>query len=43
MKEHAEFIRGLLDPSETDLIKISNKFAEEYDLIIKNMIIITII
>lgn len=30
MKEHAEFIRGLLDPSETELIDISNKFSEEY-------------
>ena len=36
MKEHAEFIRGLLDPSETDLIKISNQFSEEYESIIKN-------
>lgn len=36
MKEHAEFIRGLLDPSETDLIKISNQISEEYESIIKN-------
>lgn len=30
MLEHALFIRGLLDPSEGDLINMSNDFAEEY-------------
>lgn len=35
MKEHAEFIRGLLDPSEKDLIDTSNKYAKEYELILK--------
>lgn len=36
MKEHAEFIRGLLDPSEQQLILTSNKFAEEYKSILEN-------
>lgn len=36
MKEHAEFIRGLLDPSEDDLIKTSNQFVREYEDIINN-------
>lgn len=36
MKEHAQFIRGLLDPSEEKLIEISNNFAKEYDEIIKS-------
>ena len=36
MKEHAEFIRGLLDPSEKDLILTADKFANEYETIIKN-------
>lgn len=30
MMEHALFIRGLLDPSEADLIKTSNQFVKEY-------------
>lgn len=30
MKEHAEFIRGLLDPSEEALITTADKFAKEY-------------
>ena len=30
MMEHAQFIRGLLDPSENDLINTSNTFAQEY-------------
>lgn len=34
MKEHAEFIRGLLDPTEKDLIKTSNMYAENYENII---------
>ena len=36
MKEHAEFIRGLLDPSEEQLIMTANKFSEEYEMILKN-------
>lgn len=36
MKEHAEFIRGLLDPSEEDLISTANKFANEYKNIMNN-------
>lgn len=34
MMEHAEFIRGLLDPSEDKLILTADKFAEEYKAII---------
>ena len=30
MMEHALFIRGLLDPSEEQLINTSDEFAEEY-------------
>ncbi len=30
MMEHALFIRGLLDPTENDLINTSNEFANEY-------------
>ena len=30
MMEHALFIRGLLDPTENDLIQASNEFAGEY-------------
>lgn len=30
MMEHALFIRGLLDPSEHELIKVSNDFVKEY-------------
>ena len=36
MKEHAEFIRGLLDPSEKDLILKADQYALEYETIIKN-------
>lgn len=36
MMEHALFIRGLLDPTENDLINASNNFANDYsDLIAK--------
>lgn len=35
MKEHAEFIRGLLDPTEKELIITANKYAEEYEAILK--------
>ncbi|HAN09532.1 MAG TPA: hypothetical protein DCP90_02850 [Clostridiales bacterium] len=31
MAEHSKFIRGLLDPSENELIKLANKFANEFD------------
>ena len=34
MKEHAEFIRGLLDPSEQELIVTADKYAKEYKEII---------
>lgn len=36
MKEHAEFIRGLLDPSEKDLILTADRYADEYENILKN-------
>ena len=35
MKEHAEFIRGLLDPTEKELIIEANKYAKEYEAIIE--------
>jgi len=31
MMEHAMFIRGLLDPSESELIETSDRFAKEYE------------
>lgn len=31
MMEHAEFIRGLLDPTEKKLIKTAHQFAKEYE------------
>lgn len=34
MKEHAEFIRGLLDPSEKELIKTANQYAIDYEEIL---------
>lgn len=36
MKEHAEFIRGLLDPSEENLILTADTFADEYKMILQN-------
>lgn len=36
MKEHAEFIRGLLDPSERELLLMADKYAQEYTMIMKN-------
>lgn len=36
MKEHAEFIRGLLDPTERDLILTADKYAADYKKIIQN-------
>lgn len=35
MKEHAEFIRDLLDPTEKELILTADKYAVEYEAIIK--------
>lgn len=34
MMEHAMFIRGLLDPAETDLLNSANAFAEDYSLLL---------
>jgi hypothetical protein len=31
MAEHAKFIRGLLDPTEDDLIMAANNFGNEFD------------
>ena len=36
MKEHAEFIRGLLDPTEKELILTADRYAEEYEIIMRN-------
>jgi len=33
MAEHSKFIRGLLDPTEEDLIQVANNFAGEFDLL----------
>lgn len=35
MKEHAQVIRGLLDPTEKDLILTADNYAKEYEAIIK--------
>lgn len=35
MKEHAEFIRGLLDPTEKELIKTADQFSNQYAEIIE--------
>ena len=35
MMEHSLFIRGLLDPSEKELINTANQFANEYSELIK--------
>ncbi|MBQ7793660.1 MAG: DUF2935 domain-containing protein [Clostridia bacterium] len=35
MMEHAMFIRGLLDPSENELIDASDTFAKEYEQLLK--------
>lgn len=35
MMEHAQFIRGLLDPSENALIETSDKFAKEYAMLLE--------
>lgn len=31
MEEHSEFIRGYLDPSEKELFKTANRFAEQFE------------
>lgn len=36
MKEHAEFIRGLFDPSEEELISTADKYVKEYKNILNN-------
>lgn len=36
MREHAEFIRGQLDPTEKELILTADKFADEYEKIIRD-------
>lgn len=38
MAEHAKFIRGLLDPTENELININNDFANEFDDLIVEVI-----
>ena len=38
MAEHAKFIRGLLDPTENELININNDFANEFDDLIGEVI-----
>ena len=35
MKEHAQFIRGLLDPSENDLVLKADDFSYDYEMILK--------
>ncbi len=35
MEEHAEFIRGLLDPTEKELIMTANNFANEFEHLTK--------
>lgn len=35
MAEHSKFIRGLLDPTEEDLINIANNFGQEFDELTK--------
>lgn len=36
MMEHALFIRGLLDPSENDLIEAADSFARDYERLLEN-------
>lgn len=38
MKEHAEFIRGLLDPSEKELILTADRFVSDYEAILQNYV-----
>jgi hypothetical protein len=35
MAEHSKFIRGLLDPTEDELLNVSNMFANEFDELTK--------
>lgn len=35
MAEHSKFIRGLLDPTENELINVANNFGREFDLLTK--------
>lgn len=35
MMEHALFIRGLLDPTENDLIVTADNFAKEYEKLLQ--------
>lgn len=39
MNEHAEFINGMLDPTEKDLKKATETIAEEFEILVKNCII----
>ncbi len=36
MIEHASFMRGLLDPTEGELIRISNDFVHDFSVLLKN-------
>lgn len=36
MMEHAQFIRGLLDPCETELFCTADNFAKEYGKLLEN-------
>lgn len=38
MAEHAKFIRGLLDPSENDLVNAANKFGNDFDKLTKESV-----
>ncbi|NJD01063.1 MAG: DUF2935 domain-containing protein, partial [Ruminiclostridium sp.] len=38
MAEHAKFIRGLLDPTENDLIDIADKFGKDFDKLTKESV-----
>jgi len=38
MAEHAKFIRGLLDPTEDELISVANNFGNEFDKLTKEAI-----
>lgn len=35
MGDHAKFIRGMLDPTEAELINVANEFAERYDQLVE--------
>lgn len=38
MAEHSKFIRGLLDPTENDLINVANDFGNEFDALNREVI-----